>query len=174
MSFETDIKKLQKQWENTQDNQITIDVTRQNLGLQNENIVNLQPNIQDFKNIVYGSGGWQNVSLLADLINAGGLAPNIPVVGYQWVIKVTNFPISWIPLARINIGYNYPFTPAIGNIGDPADQANIQWFSQIAETNNTNTDLATVNFYVTFASVTNTQDFTVRLYLVFLNPSSML
>ena len=166
MSFDTDLKKLQKLWDSGQSNKFIMDVTRTKLSKQGQQIEELNPRILDFSHIMDVGGKWEDIKILADQLG-GWIAQTEITNGFLWDIKLTNVPKNFIPMVRVNLGYDF--------LGvDPTADAQICQFVEInPSTNSFTPNIVTIIWHVAFVIPTSVQppDFNLKLYLTILNPN---
>jgi hypothetical protein len=160
MSYESDIKKLQKLWENSQDNGFTLEVTQVNLYKQNQNIEQLPPRIININNLVDQGGELQDVKLLVAQLD--GSVGSFKTTGMQWVITANNIPENWLSMVRFEVGYQFT-----GD--DPTTNTQFSWFVTF-EPSLTDSTIGKATWYVTFSAL-QTPDFKIKLYFVLLNPN---
>jgi hypothetical protein len=97
MSFETDLKKLQKMWDNGQDNTNLLADAQMRQSIKKQQVKNLFPIQTVITNLNDIGGNYIDIKVLMTkpyLIN-----------GFQWTITQV-LPESWIPMIRLEIGYN--------------------------------------------------------------------
>lgn len=107
MSFESDVKKLQKMWDRGQDN---------------TNKVSDSQNLQAIKEAQIGALPPAEI-IIDSLTDIGGKFKDIQVLmaipyvikGFEWTISKV-MPEVWIPSIRVTVGYNYPGGASFTNV----------------------------------------------------------
>jgi hypothetical protein len=114
MSFETDLKKLQKMWDNGQDNGATTDNAELAQALQDIVRQSLVPNNLTI-NVLEDIGG--------DYIDITSyMTDPYMVSGFQWKIAKV-MPEVWIP--QIRHGFKYQFTGSLSNFDQIQSYQNV-------------------------------------------------
>lgn len=98
MSYETDLKKLQKLWEGSESNSKAITEAQIQQAHKQAQILGLPSRELLINQLLDIGGEWQGISTL--------MTTPYQIAGFKWQITKT-IPESWIPNIRINIGYKY-------------------------------------------------------------------
>lgn len=192
MTFETDIKKLQKMWENGQNNQNNIDDSYINQNIKKSQVIDLNASQQNFNKLVNLTTDWQNIVTLVPNVNPQPNPSQYPVSGFQWTIT-KQLPEIWLPMVRFAVGYNYlPNTQTkyiiINDIAYPTNfslfssfQTQFTSVTSIVRTDPNNlivTATWSINLIFTNLNYPETiyptvPDFQAKLYMILLNPNKI-
>ena len=162
-SFESDVLKLQKQWESTQGNKFSLDFTDLALDQYNNKLFELQPRINLINSVIDAGGKLQPVQLLLNQPPLGNQTQSTNVYGALIDVTINNIPEQWIPFVRFNIGTDSSQYIVAGQL---------TWFTEIEEIS-TNIVKATWHLGY-FINLTTVPDFQFKIYLSFLSPTIVL
>jgi len=161
MSFESDVKKLQKMWDATQNNQNLLQ-NAQNIAAPFVNgLQDLLPNGMSIASINDIGGNFQTISVL--------MTDPYQVSGTTWSITKT-LPETWVPNVRIGIGYNYQ--------GSESDFDNVNnYFNKVVSVKDAGNGNVTATwnigvYWVGYDPANTLPVFSVKLYFVLVDPSS--
>lgn len=163
MSFESEIKKLQKLWDNGENNQNSI--------FDSQSIqFTKQQQIDDINSPQFTTKILQDIGGDYIPISSFMTYPYL-VSGFKWKIVLT-LPESWVPLIDITIGYNYTgLTTDFNNISTYYNKViNIS-----PTTIGSNLVIATWNiglFLVSYNPNNTIPDFSAKLYFTLIDPSN--
>lgn len=164
-SFESDVLKLQKQWESTQNNKFELDFTDLALYNYGYKLFQLLPRINTINSLIDKGGDFQPVQLLLNQQPIGSQTQVYKIFGALIDVTITNIPEQWIPFVRFNIG-----TDSMQDI----TKGQLTWFTEV-ENSGTNTTLVKTTWHLGyFINLTTVPDFQFKIYLTFLSPTLLL
>lgn len=174
MSFETDIKKLQKLWENSQDNNLQIDSVTIIEGLKRRQIGQTIPILPSFNQIQDFNVDWADITVP---ISFDIVAGNYYLL-VQWEVVAT-LPDNWIPFARFQMGYRMSDSPISSITIDPFQQSGntcrYNHTTQIEDIAGSVLKKVTwnISFFVSNSDSTLLNTFQTKLFFILLNPNNM-
>jgi len=161
MSFESDVKKMQKMWEATQANQNLLQ-NAQNIAASFVNgLQDLLPNGMSIAAINDIGGDFAPINVL--------MTTPYQINGYTWTITKT-LPETWVPNVRIGIGYDYQ--------GSESDFDNVNnYFNKVVSVKVAGNGNVTATwnigvYWVGYDPANTLPVFSVKLYFVLVDPSS--
>lgn len=162
-SFESDIKKLQKLWDGGQENVINADSAQKIAFMKKQQLEQILKPALNTKVLPDIGGDYKDIiTMMTDPYN---------VSGFLWTITKT-LPEDWIPLVKINIGYNYN-----GQIGDFSNI--ITYLNKVVTLNpssNGNGDVTVTwqigMYLVSYDPTVIIPDFQAKLYFLLISPSN--
>ena len=160
MSYESEIKKVQKMWDKGQDlaDQIAINQTNQDKK-QNQADYDIAALQNVVNNLTDLGGGYKPIKTL--------MALPYTINGFDWTISYT-LPEWWIPQIRLEVAYNYngnaPFDKVVTYLN--------KVISVVPAQNGFVTATWLVNWYlVCYDPTVIIPDFSAKLYFVLIDPS---
>lgn len=162
MSYESELKKLQKLWDRGQDNANNIDYAqdRQFIKIQQIKAINTPPLTTKVLDEI--GGPYKDISVFQT-------SPYL-VSGFKWTITQT-LPENWIPQVRIDVEYNYQ-----GQLGDFSNI--VTYFNKVLMVNpvpNSKSDVVAEwqvgLFLVAYDPTIKIPDFKAKLLFTLVDPS---
>ena len=163
--FESDVLKLQKQWESIQGNKFSLDFTDLALDQYNNKLFELQPRINLINSVIDAGGKLQPVQLLLNQPPLGNQTQSTNVYGALINVTINNIPEQWIPFVRFNIG-----TDSTQNIME----GTLTWFTEVEDANVDGTIVKATWHLGYILNSINPPDFQFKIYLTFLSPTLLL
>lgn len=178
MSFETEKRKLRKVWEDSQNNQFTIDISRTVNTIKGQQMEQLPSRVIQLNRLDDIGGGWIDDVAVIKFTDGNG-HPYADTIAFQWTITAS-LPESWIPFVRLNFAYNRPdhVDPFAGQL------VKFQYFVGMNELTGLDEfgftiinpqKIVNATWYATMSvgsvGANLPKDFTGKLYFTFLNPN---
>ena len=161
-SFETDVLKLQKQWESSQGNKFNLDFTDLALDQYVNKLFELQPRINLINSVIDAGGKLQPVQLLLNQPPLGNQTQSTNVYGALIDVTINNIPEQWIPFVRFNIGTDRSQDIVGGTL---------TWFTEVEDANVDGTIVKATWHLGYFINLTTVPDFQFKIYLTFIPPT---
>ena len=159
MTFETDLKKLQKLWDLGQANEFNLNFTQLKLVKYYQNITELPSKLTTITNLVDKGGTLQPIQLLLNQSPLGNQISPTQVFGAEIDVIINNFPEQWIPFVRFNIGMDN--IQVLGTL---------TWFTEFEPTSADGT-IGKATWHLGYYVTESIPDFQFKMYLTFVNPN---
>lgn len=167
MSFESDVKKLQKMYQKAQETKITLDFTDVLMSQYAQKIDDLAPVINVNYPLIDKGTTFQPMSILLNDPPVGNFL-GIYVKGVQFDITINGIPGKYVPFVR----FAFIVDDASGTSGQ------LNWFVNAIPTGSTASDLYDATWHVGYFEQGNYNDanpipgdFNVKISLMIVNPA---